>query len=349
MLRSSAWLWFLLLSTTLAGCLELDGQQITVRFDPAADRIDLHVVHRGLFAEGKAERGRDPLARALADLDEVRATGKVALWSNFPFVFDPTRTGEQAAALLAYVDVENGGLFTDADGVLCGHQLVRIRGATAFVRQANGLLAAELRALFASDRDGRHRFDDESRARLDAFLQDGGELLAIGDGRIEVRLPLSARDHAWLMAQFEERLLEQMTAEAARRVAVAEHRAAGGPASDTGVDVAATRMAPRDLANGLRRAPSWRFFWDNDVDRVRAPGLTTIGVGVRGQPELRLVKASDGLWHPALLEALRARGEKIEAGVDDEQLAAHFAAFRERDPVLPPKLAELRAPGKAPR
>lgn len=348
MMRSLAWVWPLLLSTALTGCLELDGQEITVRFDPAADRIDLHVVHRGLFAEKEGDR--DPVARALSDLEEVRATGKVALWSNFPFVFDLTRAqAPAAAAVLAHIDVENGGLFTDTDGVLCGQQFVRIRHATRFAQQANTLFELWAQARVADRRADDHRFDDDTRELLREFLRDGGKLLTIGDGRIELRLPLSARDHAWLKQTLEHGFVANLSGEVVRRVGVHDRRAAGGSPADTGVAPASVAVAGDRLGPELRRAPSHRLFWDNEWSCARDPGLTTIALGVRGQPELRLVKASDGLWHPALLEALRARGEAIEAGVDDEQLARRFAAFRERDPVLPPKLAELRAPGKAPR
>ena len=50
MKKTFAALLFVLFAFT--GCLEFDAQDITIRYDEAADRIDIHVVYRGLFAEG---------------------------------------------------------------------------------------------------------------------------------------------------------------------------------------------------------------------------------------------------------------------------------------------------------
>ena len=113
-LRAIPFLAVLLLCLTLPGCLEVDGQEITIRRDEAADRIDVHVVHRGLFAENGQGSSNDPLAKAVKDLADVRAGGEVVFWCNWPVTFDLTREyPAPAQALLAHVDVENGGLFTD--------------------------------------------------------------------------------------------------------------------------------------------------------------------------------------------------------------------------------------------
>jgi hypothetical protein len=335
----------------LHGCLEVDGQQITIRYDQAADRIDVHVVHRGLFAEGAGGGERDPLAKAVKDLADVRAGGEVVFWSNWPLTLDLTRDHPAPVqALLAHVDVENGTLFTDAQGVLCGHQFVRVRAARAFVQKANTLLElAVQQQLLVGTRGhgGIHAWDADTKDSVREFLRGGGKVLAIEPGRVELRLPLSAKDHAWFKHQVEQVLLANLPREIVRREGVAARREGGGDPLDTEVAEAAVALRGERLRNAVERAPSCRFFWDNEVSFVREPELTRVALGVGGEPELRLVKASDGLYHRALLDKLRADGEAIEEGLPDAELERRFAAFRERDAVLPPKVAELRKAGAA--
>jgi hypothetical protein len=67
-----------------------------------------------------------------------------------------------------------------------------------------------------------------------------------------------------------------------------------------------------------------------------------VGLGLRGSAETKVVKGSEGLYHPALLEKLRERGDKIEDGVPDQELARRFTAFCGRDAALPEELAARR-------
>ena len=85
---------------------------------------------------------------------------------------------------------------------------------------------------------------------------------------------------------------------------------------------------------------------DHEWSLVRTAERTTIVLGTGESPEMRLRKASDGLYHDALLKKLREADESIEDGLPDQELERRFVAFRGRDAVLPPKVAELRA-GKA--
>jgi hypothetical protein len=342
----------LLLSLLLGGCLEIDGQDLTIRYDPAADRIDVHVIHRGLFAEGGQGSDKDPLAKALRDLAEAKETGEVAFWCNWPLTFALTRDyPAPVKAVLAHVDVENGSLFTDPQGVLCGHQFVRVREAKAALQKLNTLLELWVQQQLAggtSGRGGRHAWDADTKDLVREFLRGGGKLLAIEPGRIEFRLPLSAKDHAWFKGQFERLVLANMPREIVRRSAVAQRREAGGDPADTAVTDDAAVVPGEQLRGAIERAPSWRFFWDNEVCFVREPELTRLSFGVAGDGpgELRIVKASEGLYHPALLERLRANGETIEDGLPEQELARRFEAFAKRDAVLPPKVAALRAGGE---
>ena len=348
MKKSLATLTFLLL-LALGGCLEVDGQEITIRYDEAGDRIDVQVVHRGLFAEGGQGSDRDPIAKALRDLDEVEAAGEVVFWCNWPFTFDLTRSyPAPIQALLAHVDVENGTLFTDPRGVLCGYQFVRVRGAKAFLQKLNSLLELWVQAQLAGGTPGRggaHAWDGDTKELVREFLRSREPLVHVEAGRIELRLPLSANDHAWVKNQLERVFVDNLPREITRRVGVERNRADGGVPTDTQAPEQSVTLPGEALRAELGRAPSLRFFWDNEVALVREPELTRLTFGVAGQSELRLVKASEGLYHPALLERLRENGEAIEAGMPDQELVRRFAAFAERDAVLPPKVAALRAGG----
>jgi hypothetical protein len=339
-----AWLLLVLLP---AACLEIDGQEITVRFDEAADRIDVHLVHRGLFAEGGQGSDRDPLQKAVRDLADARQSGEVVFWCNWPLTLDLTREyPAPIQAVLAHLDVENGSLFTDPQGVLCAQQFVRVREAAAFVKKLN--LAFELFAqqqLLAGTAGfgGTHTWDADTKENLREFLRGGEKLILFERGRLEVRFPFSAADHAWFKNQLERRFLRSMPAEVIDRLGTAERRTAGGPPTDTSVAAENVQVPGIALAREIARAPSYRFFWDNEWSLAREETLTRVGLGVLGSRELRITKAAGGLYHDALLEKLREDKEAIEDGVPDQELARRFDAFREREAVLPPKVAELRA------
>jgi hypothetical protein len=335
--------WFVV-PCLLAGCLEIDGQEATIRFDEAADRIDVHVVHRGLFAEGGE---RDALAKAVRDLAAAKANGEVVFWSNWPLSIDLTREyPPPVRAVLDHLDIENGGLFTDPQGVLCATQYLRIREARKFVGKLNTafeLFAQQQLLSGTSGFGGSHPWDHDTRDNLREFLRSGEKLILFERGRIEVRLPFSAADHAWFKNQIERRFLSAMPSEITERLGVADRRAAGGSVTDTSVPAENVGVPGEALRREIERAPCYRFFWDNECSLVREADLTRVGIGVLGSRELRIVKATGGLYHDALLQELRAAKEPIEDGVPDQELARRFAAFGERAAVLPPKVAELRA------
>lgn len=340
----------LALLLSLGGCLEFDAQEVTVRYDAAADRIDALIVYRGLFAEGGGSSDK-PIEKALQDLAEARASGEFTFWNNWPLSVDLTaeRPAAPIKALMQHVDVENGALFTDPQGILCAYQFVRIRDAKSFLQKVNTLFEVALQAGLVTRFDmygPDHQADDDTRDFVREFLRSGEKLLVLEPGRVEVRLPCSERDHRWFKAQIEEHLLNNMPREVARRSGIAARRAAGGEVTDTTVAEAAVQIQGDQLREDLKRSPSYRFVWDNEVSFVREPELTRLGIGVAGADELRIRKASEGLYHDLLLKTLRERGEAIEDGLPDQELARRFEQFRDRDAKLPAKLAALRAPAQ---
>jgi hypothetical protein len=331
----------------LGGCLEFDAQDVTIRYDETADRIDAHVVYRGLFAEGGQGSDRDPLAKAARDLADAKANGEVAVWCNWPIAFDLVREyPAPVKALLAHVDVECGSLFTDPQGVLCAQQFVRIRDAKAFLKKLNlavGLWVQSQLLGGTPGRGSRREWDSDTKDLVREFDRSGEPFVSVEAGRIEMRLPMSAKDHAWFKNQLEMIFLDGAPREMVRRIGVADRRGGGGADStDTSVTGESVTVPGERLRAELQRAPTYRFFWDNEVACVREAELTRLSLGVRGDKELRIKKASEGLWHPALLEKLREGGEAIEEGLPDQELARRFEAFQKRDAALPAKIAEAR-------
>ncbi len=340
----------LLVLLFLAGCLEFDAQEVVVHHDAAQDRIDILFVYRGLYAES-SDGTPKALEKALADLTKAREMGHFAFWNNWPFKVDPcadTKT-PVATALLAHVDVETGGLYTDPQGTLCAYQFVRIRDASSFVAKLEQALQLALQAAMLSGMRGadgvQHTFDQDTRVQLRDFLRDGDKLLAVAPGRIELRLPCSAADHRWLRRQLEEHFLDNAPREIVRRHAVAERRAKTGENADTFVDPGAVDLPGAQLEPGMRASASFRFFWDNDLSFAHEDGITTLALGTGEGPTIAVHKASDGLYHDELLKELRRIGDAIEDGVPEQEIERRFALFHARDAKLVPKLAEKRAGG----
>jgi hypothetical protein len=335
-----------LLMVSLGACLEFDAQEITFRYDEAADRIDMLVVYRGLFAEGGNGSTNEPLQKAIKDLAEARESGEAAFWSNWPLTFELTRDYvPPVKALLAHVDVENGALFTDPKGALCAYQFVRVREAKAFLQKANTLLELGLQGALAaglSTYGGKHQFDDDTKEIVRDFLRTGQKLLKVEAGRVELRLPMSAKDHAWAKSVLEMHFAANMPRELLRKSVTASRRAGGGDVTDTSIAEASVQLQGDQLAPEIRRSPSYRLFWDNDWAMQREPELTTVSLGVRGSKELRVVKSAEGLYHDRLLNALRERKEEIEDGLPEQEITRRFEAFHGRDAKLPPKVAAMR-------
>ena len=315
-------LLFALLLPVLASCgLRFDSQEITIVHDATADRIDVHIVSRGIYASQTSKR-RDPLEEAAASLAKGRRTGTIRLFDAM-FGIDLTEANAMTAPIAAHVDVESGALFTDGQGVLCEQQFVRIRDAREFARRVNIALqnAIVQRAGEPIDDGPERRLDEVSRENLLEFFRSGGRMLLIEPGRIELRAPLSNADHRWLKGKILEGLAEAL---ATKEV------------SDAGSDLAAMRKA---LAN----AKVLRFLQDNEFSLVRDMNLTRLAIGVKGATNLVITTPPEGRYDPALLGHLREDGTTIEDRLADDELQRRFAEFRMRDAVLPPDLARMRA------
>lgn len=325
----------LCLLSLLAGCLEFDAQDVYLRYDADKNRIDALIVYRGMFAEGSNNTPQETLDKAIADLDEAKSTGEFCFWNNWPLSCNPSRDYDAVRdALVRHLEVENGGLFTDPKDLLCGYQFVRINDAKGFVAKVNTVLEVAVQAMLADSKRLAHEFDEETEDGIRDFLRRGDKMLTLESGRIELRLPVSAGDHAWLKQQLETRMLQTAQHDVLRQLNAA--------AEDDEASAESRNLTVAQLEAELRRAPALRFFFDNEFSFVRTEERTTIGLGVAGAPQLHVHKAPFGIYDDALLKALRERKEPIEAGLPDAEVMRRFNEFRTRDARLPEHLAARR-------
>ncbi|MCA8952408.1 MAG: hypothetical protein KDE27_23055 [Planctomycetes bacterium] len=329
-------LWLLCL--LLTGCLEFDAQEVTMRYDAKADRIDFLLVYRGVFYESGTN---DNLDKAFEDYAEVLSHGQAFFWSNWPLkvdVVDPPRT---TAALAEHVEVEIGGLFTGPTGRLDGYQFVRITRAGEFLTKLNTMLELAVQGALLTGFDD-HKFDDDTRELVREFLREKQRMVSIEAGRIVLQLPCSPADFSHLLARLEQYFAGNAASEIVRATATAAQRAADP--SDTTIAPADAEVAfgRTQLRDAMSHSPSFRFFWDNPISIVRGQELQTIAIGLPDSSELTVVKASDGHYSDNFLNALRERGEKIESGVPDQEIRRRFDDFLTRAAKLPAELEARR-------
>lgn len=314
-----------------------------MRYDAEADRIDMLVIYRGVFYESGSSGGGDgdQMKKAFEDYDKVLARGQAFFWNNWPLMVDVVKPAKATAALAEHVYVENGGLFTNPTGRLDGYQFVRIRDAKAFLGKLNTMLELAAQGALLTGLRG-HKFDADTREFVREFLRDKQQMVRIGRGHIELRLPVSHRDFGYLLSQLESRFLDNAPAEMVRRVAVEKRREQAPDDASTTTGNVEVLLAEQDLRAGMKQAPSFRFFWDNQFTIARSEELQTVAIGAPDNRELRVVKASSGYYTDNFLRALRERGDELEEGVPDQEIMRRFEDFLTRDAVLPPELAALR-------
>ncbi|MCA8973726.1 MAG: hypothetical protein KDC98_03345 [Planctomycetes bacterium] len=332
---------FPLVLLLLGGCLEFDAQEITMRYDEKADRIDFLVVYRGIFLEAGSSTQGDKMDGAFADLQEVFDNGQSFFWCNWPLKIDPVDPPAATAALAAHLEVEIGGFFTDPKGMLNGYEFVRIARAKEFLQKLNTLLEVVAQGAMLGGFRGI-KLDADSRELMTEFVRSGEKMVTVEAGRIQLRLPLSSSDFGTVLKELEQHFLTNVPTDITRRIVVEKHRAAGEDSTVGADELDEVKLSRNDLSNGLRTAAGWRFFWDNEFTIERGEELQTVGIGARGNRELVVRKASDGLYCDNFLKALRERGDKIEDGVPDQEIRRRFDEFRQRAAVMPEALRLLR-------
>jgi hypothetical protein len=294
-------------------CVQFDGQSILVRHDAARDRLDVLLIYRDLHTTG------DP-AQGLEQLEAIRAGQRTfALGSNFPLLFrldemtedqrDPSRPATCALldALVARTTMRNGALWQDAQGRVCGSQLVRLEGAAQTVRDVNRALHESLSRpgeleRFAAD---WHLSDAESLARLHEAAAGHFTFAGLRGSALWFALPLS--DAGFVSLKHE--LFDEW------------EQAVAGRAS--GSKATAEQTQARAILDALAL---------NEWSIERSAGFVTFVLGAPHAATVELTvppvgRAAPGvpdvLARRALIDALRPRGWTI--GGSDAETAARAA------------------------
>ena len=330
LLRIACWLPLLLLTA----CLEFEQQELHLRYDAGADRMDVLFVYRGLYAAESnpmpVQDGKSLIDKALSDLEKVREHGAFAFKSPMNFRVDPAEEAEKDW-VSRHIDVEYGGLFTDPKGRLCGYQFVRVRDFGAFLprfaREHQELLFSQ----FGTAVDQENGWPEAAREAFASYVEQGGPVITADGCSFEMHLPIREQDHAPIRRY----VLGDLS----------EGPVAAKPVASSKQPDASPRRVTRKGVGGARPASPK----PNDLTVRREGDVTVVRYGAPGAVSMR-VEVACGEGDTKLLDELRVRGEPIEAGVPDQALLRRFAAFGERDAKLPPRLARLRRAGKeAPR
>ena len=199
------YLWIALataLVAGLAGCLEFDEQTISMEHDAATDRLIVVFQYKGLYAGEEVEK-------ATRQLEEAIERRTVAFGDNWPFAFSVKEMREalndpdedmaewpadflaQARALLDRVEVLHGGFYKDAEGRVCGTQVVTVRRAAETVPQVNAFIN---RAFLLAEERGE--LTDEEALPFIELARQGHEWLRLKGHSLIVSLPVSDQQMA---------------------------------------------------------------------------------------------------------------------------------------------------------
>jgi hypothetical protein len=298
------------------------------------------LVYRGLHRREQGSGTKD-LAGTISDLDRALAIGWFAVWDPWPVNVDLTTDSAAARAVRPHVSVETGGLFRDAEGKLCGYQLIRVTNVAALMQKVNAVvsLAIQAKGLHQGKLQlGRqHEVDDETVERLTDSLRAGNPLLRLRGACLELALPCSDGDHAKLREAIFDDVLQNLVSELTRgaRYEGDEAKLFELPLAD-----------PAVVKEALAALPTFRFARDNDLAILRDGPVTRVVLGVAGRERAVFRKASNGRYEPELMQALLERKTPIDGVVSEAALLKRFAEFREREPV--PADAAASRPGSRP-
>lgn len=339
-----------LLLILFAGCLEFDAQDVHLHHDADNDRLDMMFVYRGLFAED------GDVKDALGHYDEAMLEGDFALWNNWPLKVEATSDGRWSTLLKRHVRIENGGLFLDPAGTLCGYQFLRIEKVSRMLGALNQLIGVYVQTtLLAGDGLARgHEFDDETRELVGEFVRGRGQFVSLEGAALRIQLPFSAADQRWFMDRISGELLEGIVNDICDRIETEGAIAARAEAREEGLlddddpdepwkaDYGNLRPNKESAEFSLNRAKALMhasafvgLLRDNPWSLSRERERLVFTLGFDGEASQVLTKPSSGRYEPQLLEALQARGTEIEVGMPEAELLRRFEAFRGRDAVLP--------------
>lgn len=301
-----AWCWCAAL--LLAGCLEVESQEARVVSDPAHDRIDVMIVSRGVASSAEG----DNLAKDLADLKKCRDVAALPIPGFGVADFAAPADGEKDAKWqrsVKFLQIEAGAFFVDEQGRLSYYQFLRIEPASAFCRMVDEALQQQW-----GEQQGRS-------GKLAGAALDAAVAAAVKSGHLGFRMDGAGFSYREPMDDDEHRARQ----DSQWRSVVRDVEKALGKDGDK------TDATQRGIVQLLR---------DNDIAAVRRVGYTEYFAGTQGAPECDY-QYRGPKYRDSLLQALVA-DEPRPPNATQALIEKQFAAFRQREPRMPPAFAAAR-------
>ncbi len=208
----------LLFVPLLTGCVELDGQRITLVHDPKSDALTLLIAYEGIHPSA----GGDAAEKARGQIVEFATSGSFMLLDWYGRV-DAARgrdlaergagpaLGALTEALGADVSVTTIGHYRDGGGRVSALQKVTLRKAGEFLEKADRALAERVVGI-VTDPDRRKGFERKMPRTLRLLAKeakDGRRWLRLDGHSIVASLPFDPAEWRTLRADFIESICDE--------------------------------------------------------------------------------------------------------------------------------------------
>jgi hypothetical protein len=315
---------------TLTGCLDFEKETMVFVFPRNVPEVRALLIYEGIgvsgTGEGDLKKAREQFTRLVSHQQEFCLGGN---WIGH-FLFVPEPDDKEAERIRKnfmrnHIVVENGALFRNAQGKVCGYQTLTIRDGAKFVRELNDFVSVGM-AEFASDtaenpEHASRLFDNDSLRMIKKAAENKFQWFELDPGRLSFSLPATpATVRRMKHGLFVEPLTKLQKHVAAFRAPPA------GEADKRTPEQRADELRERledvvDLAKFFEETP---FGFDHGHDRV----TFTFGLG-NGEPMTLTTQGSKSLKHEKeILQWAKSLQVPFRDEVDAEKLIEQFKENR---------------------
>jgi hypothetical protein len=181
------------------GCVDFEQQAIVAVFPDNSPEVRVLLVYEGIGISGDKPidltKAKDQFTRF------IKSGQQFCIFGNWPFHFElNAKDGDDAdtrhfrAFLREHLMVDNGAMYRNTEGKLCGYQTVTIRDRNKFVKGVNEQVSAGFCRLIEEKKtDDNSKLDDvfdEASIRLiHRSAKDGFQWFVFDPGRLSFTLP----------------------------------------------------------------------------------------------------------------------------------------------------------------
>lgn len=209
-IRSAGMLTAVALMLLTAGCIEFERQVMSYRYDQKADTLLIFQDYQGIYGADNSSKLTDIEVEQIQSVLKGGRTFFFANWIfeiNLPALRDaiadlPDKSGETVAEdelnrvalevaklFQANCSIENGDLYRDGEGRLCGVQRIRITNVTKLIPRVSELLKAYYKV-----EAGKALDDVELQHALNLVNFPDWGFIRLDGNRIQFRFPMSAAE-----------------------------------------------------------------------------------------------------------------------------------------------------------